>query len=280
MAFWGCVLKPGQKHPVKIEDADVLHLSQACLHDPKDGKNYLQVEVDGTAYSIACLEKGKREHDCLDLFFDSQKTTFMTKGNSEIHLMGYIEPSDFGSQEGSDSESQQVVTKAASSKEVVTKAASPKVVAASSPKISATSPKTSPKAAPQAIAEESDDDFSEDEEEEEEQMPSDEGSFMEDEEEESESPAAAPQKASQGQSPKRQATSEPQAPPAKKAKGDNAEEAGYVKKLVDYLKANGKQNGGQLGSKVPRPAGLPKMKAILEQYKDKFTVVGDMVTAK
>jgi len=231
MAFWGCVLKPGQKHPVRIEDSDVLHLSQACLHDPKDGKNYLQVEVDGTAYSIACLEKGKREHDCLDLFFDSQKTSFMCKGNSEIHLMGYIEPSDFG--EGSESESPQVVTKAGS-----------------------------PKAAPQAMAEESDDDFSEGEEE------------------ESESPAQAPQKASQAKSPKRQAASEPEASPAKKAKGNPAEEAEYVKKLVDFLKTSGKSNLGQLGSKVARPASCPKMKAVIEANKDKFTLVGDVVTAK
>jgi len=259
-------VKPGQKHPVKIEDSDVLHLSQACLHEPKDGKNYLQVEVDGTSYSIACLEKGKREHDCLDLFFDSKKTSFTCKGNSEIHLMGYIEPSDLGS-EGSESESQQVVTKAVS----------PKKVVASSPKITATSPKTSPKAAP--VAEESDDDFSEDEEEEEEQMASDGDSFMEDEEEESESPAQPPAKPAQ--SPKRQAPSEPQAPAAKKAKGEvSGEEKAYVQKLVDYLKANGKQNGGQLGSKVPRPAGVPKMKAVLETHKDKFSVVGDVISLK
>jgi len=184
--------------------------------------------------------------------------------------MGYIEPAGFS--EGSDSESPQAVTKAAS----------PKVVPASSPKALASSPKNSPKAAPQAVAEESDDDFSEDEEEEEEQMASGEDSFMEDEEEESESPAqaAVPQKASQAKSPKRQAQSEPEASPAKKAKGDNAEEAAYVQKLLDHLKANGKSNLGQLGSKVARPAGVPKMKAVLEAHKDKFTLVGDVVTAK
>jgi hypothetical protein len=268
MAFWGCVLKPGQKKPVNIQEADVLHLLQACLHEPKDGKNYLMVDVDGTTYSIACLEKGKREHDCLDLFFDSDKTSFVCKGTSEIHLMGYIEPSDFG--EGSESEEPKVV-KASSPK------MSPKAVVASSPKIVATSPKTSPKAAP--IAEEDSDDF-EEEGEEEEPMESDDMSLMEeDEEEESESPPPAPKAVTK--SPKRSAEAPP-ASPAKKPKtdGPSAEEKAYVQKLLDHLKANGKSNLGQLGSKVPRPAGLPKMKTVIEANKDKFMIVGDVITAK
>lgn len=265
MAFWGCVLKPGQKHPVRIEDSDVLHLSQACLHDPKDGKNYLQVDVNGTTYSIACLEKGKREHDCLDLFFDAENTSFVAKGNSEIHLMGYLEPSDFG--EGSESEEQQIVAKAAS----------PKLAIASSPKhVAASSPKKSPKAAP--VAESSEDDFDEEEEEEEEPMNSEDMSDLMEEGEESEEESPPPPT----KSPKRQAPSDPQASPAKKPKtdGPSAEEKGYVQKLVDHLKANGKTNLGQLGSKVPRPAGVPKMKAVIEAHKDKFTMVGEVITLK
>jgi len=261
MAFWGCVLKPGQKKPVNVGSSDVLHLSQACLHNPQGGKNFLQVQVKGTTYSIACLEKDKREHDCLDLFFDSEETTFVSKGNSEIHLMGYIEPSDF--HEESEEEDQHVAAKAGSPKQ---------------------SPKKSPQAAPQQDSEDSMD-FPEGEESEEEgQMASDDmDEFPEDEESEEESQSLPPQKAAglkqaPAGSPKRKAEDAPGSP-AKKA-NTNDELSGYVQKLVAFLKANGKQNIGQLGSKVPRPAGCPKMKAVFDQFKDKFALVGDSVSAK
>jgi len=300
MAFWGEVLKPGQKKALssKLTGGDVLHLSQACVHDPKPGKNYLQVDVKGTTYSIACLEKDKREHDCLDLFFDDASTTFVCKGNSEIHIMGYIEPR---SDEGLDESEEEEQPPARNS---------PKAAPASSPKQAAISPKTSPKA--QAQPEDDEDDYDEEEEEEEEDAappaksaspktspkaapaqadPDDDdlsdmgmeegeeeeeslqGSLMEDEESEEE-PPAAPQK--------RKGAPEPAASPAKKGKTDDAgdEKSAYVKKLVEYLKKNGKTSVGNLGSKVPRPAGCPKMKQIFEQNKDKFTVVGDVVTAK
>jgi len=277
MAFWGCVLKPGQKKAVDVGDSDVLHLSQACLHDPKQGKNYLQVEVSGTTYSIACLEKDRREHDCLDLFFDSTTTSFVCKGTSEIHLMGYIEPSDFHDEE-SEEESQQ--------KQVLAKPGSPKAApAALSPKHS---PKKSPHAAPQAQESDSDDFGEENEESEEEGLEASE--MFEDEEEEeehfedeeSEEESLPPAKAAGlAKSPKRKAEDAPGSP-AKKPKADDsaAELDGFVKKMVAFLKTNGKTNVGQLGSKVPRPAGVPKMKVVFEQHKDKFLVVGDAVSAK
>jgi hypothetical protein len=287
MAFWGCVLKPGQKKPVNVGGSDVLHLSQVCLHDPKPGKNFLQVEVQGTTYSIACLEKDKREHDCVDLFFDSNETSFVAKGTSEIHLMGYIEPSDMqGEQEDSEEEEQeqQVVPKAP-------KSASPKL----SPKVvAAGSPKKSPLAAAKAAADEDSDDFDEDDEgeEEEEGLSASECDMEEfdDEDEESEeeslpagksaglskSPKQAP-----AQSPKRKAEDAPEASKKAKTDGGSADEtAEYVKKVVAYLKANGKQNTGQLGSKVPRPSGVPKLKALFDQNKDKFNIVGDVVSLK
>merc|ERR1719235_355922 len=98
---------------------------------------------------------------------------------------------------------------------------------------------------------------------------------------EEESPPPQPTKPA-AQSPKRPAETAPQGSPAKKPNtgGGSDETAGYIKKLHEYLKSNGKQSMGQLGSKVPRPNGVPKLKVILDQNKEKFTVVGDVITAK
>jgi nucleophosmin 1 len=341
MAFWGETLKPGQKKPLKIENADVLHLSQACLHEPKPGKTTLQVIVRGTTYSVAVFEKDKREHDCLDLFFDSEQTTFMVTGSSEVHLMGYIEPAGFD-EEGEEEDQPPVVPKAGSpkvspaakpaaspkaspvavAKTAPVKAASPKAAAAakaaadddddsefledeeeeeeppqkgqspSAPKVAAAaqaakaaSPKVSPKASPKAAAaaakDDDDDDLDEDEEGEEEL----DGLLGEEDSEEDaddQIQQKLPQKsAAPAQSPKRKMDAAP-ASPAKKGKTEepSADKLAYVKKLMEFIKTNGKTNLGQLGSKVPRPAGVSKMKVVLEENKDKFNVVGDQVTLK
>jgi nucleophosmin 1 len=299
MAFWGAQLKPGQKKPVDLPPGDVLHLSQACLHEPKEGKNVLQVQVKGSTYSIAVLEKQKREHECLDLFFDAAGTTFSVKGGSDIHLIGYVEPSadNFGEDEEEEEEGpgQQAVPQKASPK--VASAPSPKAKAAASPKAAlAPSPKTSPKAVPQAAAEEDEYEDLEGEGEEEELLPE-----SEEEEEEPQVQQVLPKKSSvkitevpaqsSAKSPKRKPEAEAPAPPAKKGKTEAKTEAktdapgkdekdAYVKKIIEYLRKNGKTNTGQLGSKLPRPSGVPKLKALLEQNKDKFLVVGDVVTAK
>merc|ERR1712007_188733 len=70
--------------------------------------------------------------------------------------------------------------------------------------------------------------------------------------------------------------------PAKKVKADVSPDDVYVKALVDYLKKNGKTSIANLGSKVPRPKDLPKMKlkAVFEKHPDKFLVAGDSVAAK
>jgi hypothetical protein len=277
---------------VNIADSDVLHLSQACLHQPKAGKNYLQVQVGGTTYSIACLEKDKREHECFDLFFDSAETMFVSKGDSEIHLIGYIEPAGDGDDEDEEEEeegqAEQVMPKgspkaaAKSSPKAEPKSSpkvSPKAAPAPSPKAVAAkaSPKASPKAAP---AEDDDDDMS----------------MLEGEESEDEEPQVqqvvpvkgkkAQAKAAPVQSPKRKVEAQPEQPTAKKAKTDETKAPAadatkdYVQKVVKYLKENGATSVGLIGSKLPRPSGVPKLKQVFEQNKDKFTIAGDKVSAK
>jgi len=247
MTFWGCVLKPGQKNKINISESDVLHLSQACLHQPAGGKNHLQVTAQGATYSIAILEKDKKEHETFDLFFDSADTVFSCKGNSEVHLTGYIEPTDEGME---DSEEEELVAPRSSPK------ASPK----------AASPKASPKKSP--VAPPSDDDDEEDEEDEE-------------EEEESPEPPPAKKVKTAPTSPSKTAPGSPKTTPGSPSAGPakGAVDA-YVLKMVKFLKDNGATNIGLLGSKVQRPEGVPKMKVVLEQHKDKFEIAGDKVTAK
>mmetsp|Transcript_88483 Transcript_88483/g.255231 ORF Transcript_88483/g.255231 Transcript_88483/m.255231 type:complete len:454 (+) Transcript_88483:62-1423(+) len=107
MTFCGCVLKPGKKERVNVPDGEVWHLSQVCVHDPKPGKNYVQVEVKGTAYTLVCLEKDKVEHNSLDLFFGPEDAVFSTSGKSEVHLLGYLEPMDDGGDMSGDDEDEE-----------------------------------------------------------------------------------------------------------------------------------------------------------------------------
>mmetsp|Transcript_117790 Transcript_117790/g.186501 ORF Transcript_117790/g.186501 Transcript_117790/m.186501 type:complete len:320 (-) Transcript_117790:185-1144(-) len=319
MTFWACVLKPGQKGPAKCSESDILHLSQACLHQPKAGKNYLQVQREGKVYSVACLEKDKREHECFDLFFEGADTTFISKGDSEIHLMGYIEPLD-GGMEDSEEESadakpapkQSPKTSPKDSPKSSPKAApvqSPKAEVAKSPKVAAVpspkaevakSPKASPKVSPKAVPTPAADDEDDDEEgEEEELLEGEEGEEEElleegeeeelDEDEESDDEEEAAKAAAVSAQLKRKSAPQPEASPKKKPKSDPspkvvaapaADASAYVQKLVKYLKDHGSTGIGSLGSKVPRPNGVPKLGAILAQNKDKFAVSGDKVSAK
>lgn len=294
MAFWGCVLKPGSKQKVENPEGDILHLSQACLHDPKDGKNYVQAIVAGKAYSIACLEKGRKEHDSFDLFFNPQECCFSNSGKSEVHLTGYFEPDEDGEESESEEAGAAAAAPAKSSpkqqaaahKSPVQKAVEAAAQRAASPKKAAASPKASPKApAKPAAVEESDDD--EDLEEELMMEEGEESEGLEASEEEEAPPAkvgdkrkAAPVAAPAAASPAKKAAKAPEPKGSPKAAAAGGEQAAYVKKLHDYLKQHGKTSVSLLGSKVPRPKDCPKMKAIFEGNKNLFVVAGQDVSAK
>mmetsp|Transcript_37871 Transcript_37871/g.57113 ORF Transcript_37871/g.57113 Transcript_37871/m.57113 type:complete len:296 (-) Transcript_37871:496-1383(-) len=294
MAFWGEAIKPGQQKKVEVPQDEVLHLSQICLNEPKPGKNYLQVQTKGATYTFACLEKDKTEHNALDLFFD-EESTFINKGTSEIHLSGYREPKnddddeEEGESEEEEEESEEEDPKAAakSSPKAAAKspaakaAASPKAEAAPSPKAAAkASPKASPKAAPKDAPkddDDDDDDIDEMEEGEEEEMESD-----EEEEEEGDEPVEAPpaKKAKTEASPKAKAAASPKAAPAAAPAAGSDATKQYIDDLVNFLKSNGQVKLDALGSKVKRPQGVPKMKAVITGNSDKFVLEGDKVSLK
>jgi len=271
MAFWGVSLKPGATKGVDSPQGDIMHLSQACLHEPRDGKNYVCAKVNGTSYALACLEKGKKEHDNFDLFFSSGDCVFVNKGQSEVHLTGYFEP------DGMDEESEE-------EQPVPVRAQSPKAVAAGSPKaVVAGSPK---KGAP-VPQEDSDDDDEEGEESEEESAPPAKAASPK-----VGSPKAAPviddddsdeggeESEMMGDFEDEESEEEASPPPAKKAKADP--EDAWVSAMHAFLKKHGKTPLGTMGTKVPRPADVPKTKlrVVFEKHKGKFTINGENVEAK
>lgn len=297
-------MKPGQKEKVNVPEDEVLHLSQVCLHDPKPGKNYLQVSVADKTLTFCCLEKDKCEHNSLDLFFGPDAPTFINKGTSEVHLSGYLEPMDDDGEDDEGAEAPKVAVKEAK--------ASPKTGPAKAEPAKTEAKKASPKAAakvPPAAAEQDDED--DDEEDEEEEEGGEEEEMEKDEEEPLKEPedkaAAAKQKAALEGLAKRKAADGAQsaadkaAPPAKKAKAAGAgaspkaspkaapaaspkagaaKDSEYVQQLTEFLKAHGKTRFSDLGSKVKRPPGVPKMKNVIDANKDKFVVVGDSVELK
>lgn len=104
--FYGVVVKPGQTVALEPE-AEVLHLSQACLSEPKDAsKTYLTLENDKGTFNLCALQKDKCEHAALDLFLAGESgVKFSVKGTNEVHLVGYWEPSagsddDMGDMDG------------------------------------------------------------------------------------------------------------------------------------------------------------------------------------
>jgi len=268
MAFWGVALKPGQTKGVDSPQGDIMHLSQACLHEPKDGKNYVLAKVKGQSYSLACLEKGKKEHDNFDLFFSSADCTFTNKGQSDVHLTGYFEP------DGMDD--------AGSEEEAAPPGKSPKAAVATSPKKSPAVAASSPK---KPAVPEDDSDLDDEEGEESEML-----DFPEDEESEEEPTKAAAKADSDDDDMEDEESEEEAPPPAKKAKTGipgspkkaASPEDAWVQMLYEYLKKNGKKSFGDMGTAVPRPADVPKQKlrALFGKYQAKFALNGEMVSAK
>mmetsp|Transcript_61229 Transcript_61229/g.96583 ORF Transcript_61229/g.96583 Transcript_61229/m.96583 type:complete len:270 (-) Transcript_61229:116-925(-) len=269
MSFWGLVVsaaEPKKVAAIKAKDGELVHLSSACLA-PATAEGCsakLIVTTEGLDYCIANLKEGGQESCSLDLFLDSKATAFSVKGKAVVHLTGYLEAEEDMDMDDDDDMSDAPATKLATKPpSVASPRTSPKAGAAS-PKVEA---KQSPKASPKAAEPDDDDDEEEEEEE----------------EEEEDAPPPPPAKKAKTDSPAKStpaspgktAPSSPKTGPATGAVIDT-----YVQKMVKFLKDNGQTNIGLLGSKVPRPEGAPKMKAVLEQHKDKFVVAGDKVTAK
>lgn len=101
--FWGVILRQGQNH--KLSEADVIHVSNAALGANAEGRVTLYAKVEGKEFTIGNFEKGRTEQTPLDLYFRvDQSVEFGVRGKGEVHVSGYIEPEDEGSDEGPEDE--------------------------------------------------------------------------------------------------------------------------------------------------------------------------------
>ena len=272
--FWGIALKPGASHTLP-EGSDLLHVSQACLADAKEGKCQLQVTDDNTTYTIAVLEKDKSDMASLDLFFNTAAPpTFINKGKSEIHLSGYFEmANDMGSDDESmdeeiesDIEEEAEIDSAAAAKAAIAGITKKAVKAVEESEDDEEEEDDDEEG---LIEGEDEDDEEEDDEEEDDEEEDDEEE--DDEEEEAEEEEVAP-KANN----KRPAQVPAKQQPTEKVQKTDAS-ADFAKAIATFLKSNGgKQSVSAIGGKVARPAGVPKLKQFCATRKE-FKVTGDIV---
>lgn len=97
MAFFGASIKGNTTYKLKAE-AEVLHLSHACLSKAKAGKSYLKVKINGQVLNIACLDEKCQPMTNLDLFFNcdpqEKPVEFSVMGESSIDITGRRNSSD------------------------------------------------------------------------------------------------------------------------------------------------------------------------------------------
>ena len=282
--FWGIVLKPGASHTL-TEGSDLLHVSQACLAEAKEGKCHLQVTDNNITYTIAVLEKEKNEMASLDLFFNTvAPPTFINKGKSEIHLSGYFEMSN-----EMDSEDESIDEEVESDVEVgeeITSASAAKAAISGIAKKNS-KPVQEEEDEDEEMEEEDDEEVEDEEDEDEEDEDDEEGEEEDDEEDEEDEEDDEEEEEEEEEEEKKEVNTKnnkrpapaanAQQPAAKNQKtADNSGDS-FAKSIVTFLKSNGgKQSVSAIGGKVPRPAGVPKLKQFCASRKE-FKVNGDIV---
>jgi len=111
MSFWGVELLPGKKYEQEPEEN--LHVTSACLgnNSSHKGRNSVQVEINGGAFTVANLTLQSKEQKQLDLYFEEgEKVVFYITGQDPVHLTGYYVPEepmmgeDFNSEDELDDE--------------------------------------------------------------------------------------------------------------------------------------------------------------------------------
>jgi len=283
--FWGIVLKPGASQTLP-EGSDLLHVSQACLAEAKEGKCQLQVTDNNVTYTIAILEKEKNEMASLDLFFNTvSPPTFINKGKSEIHLSGYYEMSN-GAESDEELDDEEIESEIDEEDEIENAIDAKAVINGIAKKKAAVESEDDEDEEEEDDDEEgmiegSDEDDDMEEEDDEEDDDDDEEDDEEDDGEDDEEDEEEDEEEEEEEEPpkgKRAAPAPAKTQPAAKSqKTDAAGPDAFVKAVVAFLKTkNGKSNISNIGGSVKRPAEVPKLKQFLAARKE-FKVSGDNV---
>lgn len=92
--FWGCAIKPGKEHQIPESVTDVLRISNLALNPNTKGTSSLFLRNGGeNPILVATLTSGKTEHVMVDIYVKiSVGVTLSVKGNAEIHVSGYYDP--------------------------------------------------------------------------------------------------------------------------------------------------------------------------------------------
>ena len=272
--FWGAAIKAGASYSLP-EGSDLLHVSQVCMAETKEGPCQLQVTDNNTTYTIAVLEKGKNEMASLDLFFNTvSPPTFINKGKSELHLTGYFELSH----EGHDDDEEMSEEEEEEGETEISNAAQAKKVIAGLKKAMAADDEDDDEDDDEeedGEEDEEEDDEEDEEDDDEEEDGEDEEEDEEEEDEEEEEEEVVPAKKENNKRPAAANASSPQPQKSQKTEAGSPED--FVKQVGEFIKKNGKQTIAALGSKVTKPASVQKLKAFLAGRKE-FKISGDMVS--
>lgn len=98
--FYGAKLVEGQLVIPRLSESAGLRITRVTLNPEKAGskRTSLLMKINETTFHIASLEKDKVEDKTLDLYFaNNEVVQFEVKGKGELHLLGYLEPVNFSS---------------------------------------------------------------------------------------------------------------------------------------------------------------------------------------
>nr|XP_043610033.1 histone deacetylase HDT1 isoform X2 [Erigeron canadensis] len=93
MEFWGVEVKKGDTVEVKLGEGKVLHLSQACLGEPKGNKPSesvcLHITVEGKKLVLGTLHPERLPQQLFDLVFDKDFVVSHNWKNGPVYFYGY-----------------------------------------------------------------------------------------------------------------------------------------------------------------------------------------------
>ncbi|GFE53575.1 nuclear factor NF3 [Babesia ovis] len=95
--LFGAVIAPGSSVTPKNDLANIVHLSQVCLNEPKNNeKTYVQLVDGNKSFNLCVLQKDVCEHATVDIFFSTVGGIKLTTkgGKNEVHVVGYFEPEE------------------------------------------------------------------------------------------------------------------------------------------------------------------------------------------
>merc|ERR1719453_768507 len=93
MVFFGITVKAGASVPVTGDPMDLLHVSQACIANPKAGqRSYLKVKRGSETFTMASIGL-ENPTAALDMFLSTtEDVQLLNTGNADVHVTGYFEP--------------------------------------------------------------------------------------------------------------------------------------------------------------------------------------------